>query len=281
MWDVASHLTPTIAAEAKTSRSPICSDVRAFMTAKRIPIVAYHSILQSGPGACVPEAWNAMDTVAYDPFCAQLDLLSADGWETLQAPALNEPSAWNLGKQQILLTFDDGHDSDLLAAEALAARGFTATFYIPWVNLGRRHFLDQQSVTRLSHEGFRIGSHGMTHCRLKAVSADRLRLELTESKLRLEDLIGLPVTDLAVPFGSYDQRVIDAALNAGYSTIMTSDVKQVVLGSRSKVYPRLPVKSCMTFPDFLTLVRGSAFAVWRWRLLRGLYGRVRRYAGLR
>jgi peptidoglycan/xylan/chitin deacetylase (PgdA/CDA1 family) len=281
MWDAASELTPTFAGEAKTSRWPIGSDVWAFMTAKRIPIVAYHSILQSGPGACLPEAWSSIDTVAYDSFCAQLDLLSADGWQTLPAPALNEPSVWNLGKRQILLTFDDGHDSDLLAAAALAARGFTATFYIPWVNLGRPNFLDEQGVRRLSRDGFRIGSHGMTHCRLNAVGPDRLRLELTESKLRLEDLVGLPVTDLAIPFGRYDQRVIDAALNAGYSTIMTSDVKRAVLGSRSRVYPRLPVKSCTTFPDFLTLVRGSAFAFWRWRLLRVLYGRVRRYAGVR
>jgi peptidoglycan/xylan/chitin deacetylase (PgdA/CDA1 family) len=242
--------------------------------AKRIPIVAYHSILQD-ECAQLPDAWHRIDTVPYNSFCAQLDLLKAGGWRTLSVGALNEPSVWNFRKRQILLTFDDGHESDLLAAAALAARGFTATFFIPWAHLGRQHFLDQRSVKQLSRDGFRIGSHGLTHCRLDAVSADRLRQELTESKVRLEDLVELPVTDLAIPFGSYNQHVIDAALSAGYATIMTSDIKRAALGSRSRVFPRLPVKSFTTFSDFLTLVGGSAFAVWRWRLTMNLSGRAR------
>jgi peptidoglycan/xylan/chitin deacetylase (PgdA/CDA1 family) len=242
---------------------------------RRIPIVAYHSILQD-ECARLPEAWTAVDTVARSSFCAQLDRLQTDGWHTLSAAALNHAGARNFRQRQILLTFDDGHESDLLAATALAARGFTATFFIPWVNIGRPHYLDRRSVKQLSRDGFRIGSHGLTHCRLDSVGAERLRQELTESKARLEDLVGLPVIDLAVPFGSYDQRVIEAALRAGYAAIMTSDIKRAVLGSRNRVFPRLPVKSFTTCSDFLALIRGSAFAVWRWRLAMSLYGRIMR-----
>lgn len=245
---------------------------------KRIPIVAYHSIWQH-ERARLPDAWHPVDTVSYDSFCAQLELLKTDGWRTLSAAALNQPGVWNLCKKQILLTFDDGHQSDLLAAAALGARGFTATFFIPWIHIGQPHFLDLSGVKQLSRDGFRIGSHGLTHCRLDALSSDRLRQELTESKVRLEDVVGLPVTDLAVPFGSYDQHVIDAALSAGYATIMTSDIKRAALGSGNKVFPRLPVKSFTTSSDFLTLVGGSAFAVWRWRLAMTLYGRARACPG--
>ena len=242
---------------------------------RRIPIVAYHSILED-ECARPPEAWSAVDTVAYSSFCAQLDRLQTDGWQTLSAAALRQAGARNFRKRQILLTFDDGHESDLLAAATLAARGFTATFFIPWVNIGRPHFLDRRSVQQLSRDGFGIGSHGLTHCRLDSVSAEHLRQELTESKARLEDLVGLPVIDLAVPFGSYDQHVIEVALRAGYAAIMTSDIKRAAPGSRSRVYPRLPVKSFTTCADFLALICGSAFAVWRWRLTMSLYGRFMR-----
>src|SRR6185437_1616968 len=143
------------------------------------------------------------------------------------------------------------------------------------------HFLDRQSVKQLSRDGFGIGSHGMTHSRLTAISPDRLRQELEESKARLEDLLGLPITDLAVPFGSYDRRVIEAALDAGYSTIMTSEVRQASFGPKSRVFPRLPVKSFTTHSDFLTLVGGSGFLVFRWRLGINFSSRVRACLGQR
>jgi len=231
--------------------------------------------------AQIPHSWRPFDTVLYSSFCAQLDLLKADGWRTLGPEALNKPNVWSVGQRQILFTFDDGHDSDLLAAAALAARGYTATFFIPWVHVGQAHFLDRQSVKQLSGDGFGIGSHGMTHIRLTAISPDRLRQELEESKARLEDLLGLPITDLAVPFGSYDRRVIEAALDAGYSTIMTSEVRQASFGPKSRVFPRLPVKSFTTHSDFLTLVGGSDFMVFRWRLGINFSSRVRAGLGQR
>lgn len=247
---------------------------------KRIPILAYHSMLRD-EHAQLPQEWSRFDTVLYSSFCAQLDLLKADGWQTLSAGALNEPRLWDAREKQILLTFDDGHDSDLLAAGALAERGLTATFFIPWVHVGRAHFLDPQGVKQLSRAGFGIGSHGMTHNRLTAFSGYCLRKELTESKACLEDLVGRPVTDLAVPFGSYDQRVVDAALDAGYLTIMTSEVRHAAPGPKSRVFPRLPVKSFTTHSDFLTLVGGSDFAVFRWRLTINFSSRVRAGLGQR
>jgi peptidoglycan/xylan/chitin deacetylase (PgdA/CDA1 family) len=231
--------------------------------------------------AQLPHSWHSFDTVLYSSFCAQLDLLKADGWRTLRPEALNKPNVWSVGQRQILFTFDDGHESDLLAAAALAARGYTATFFIPWVHVGQPHFLDRQSVKQLSRDGFGIGSHGMTHSRLTAIGPDRLRQELEESKARLEDLVGRPITDLAIPFGSYDQRVLDAARGAGYATIMTSDVRHAALGSKSRVFPRLPVKSFTTLADFLTLVGGSDFAVFRWRLAINFSSRVRAGLGQR
>ena len=249
------------------------SDFEANM-AKRIPILAYHSILQEGRGA-LPDSWQPLHTVPYRSFCTQLDLLKTGNWGTLPVEALNDPSIWNSRIKQVLITFDDGHDSDLLAAAALAVRGFTAAFFIPWAHIGQAHFLDRSGVKQLNRDGFRIGSHGMTHCRLTAISKEQLWQELTESKARLEDLVGLPVRDLAIPFGSYNQRVIDTALSAGYANIMTSDIGQAMRASKSRGFPRLPVKSFTTSADLLTLVGGSAFAVFRWRLAKVLAQRVR------
>ena len=243
-----------------------------------VPILAYHSILP-GKGAPLPTGWAPGDTISFDSFCAQLDLLKAAGWRSAVARRLNDSTLWNSFVQQVLFTFDDGHASDLLAAGALAARGFTGTFYIPWSNVGRAHFLDSGDIRRLCRDGFGIGSHGLTHTRLTAISDQALWREMSESKERLENLIGEPVTDFAVPFGSYDQRVIDAARRAGYTTVMSSDFKLATPDPKNGAFPRLPVKSFMHDSDLPALVSGSAFTIMRYRLTGGMIRRARTWLG--
>ncbi len=69
----------------------------------------------------------------------------------------------------------------------------------------------------------RIGSHTQNHRRLTTLPPEQLLQELTESRCQLKTLLDRPIHDLALPFGDYNRRVIDAARRAGYRRIFTLD----------------------------------------------------------
>lgn len=69
----------------------------------------------------------------------------------------------------------------------------------------------------------RIGSHTATHADLRSIPLEQARRELVESKAALERVLRRPVEDLALPHGSYDQNVMMAAREAGYTRIFTLD----------------------------------------------------------
>jgi peptidoglycan/xylan/chitin deacetylase (PgdA/CDA1 family) len=88
---------------------------------------------------------------------------------------------------------------------------------------------DQSSCTweqlrELAASGLEIGSHTVTHPILTRVPADRLRRELEQSRGRLEDMLGRPVTSFCYPNGAYNRIVRDAVERAGYRLAVTSDL---------------------------------------------------------
>jgi peptidoglycan/xylan/chitin deacetylase (PgdA/CDA1 family) len=56
-----------------------------------------------------------------------------------------------------------------------------------------------------------IGAHTETHCSLAALPAADQRHEVAASKARLEQLLGLPVTSFAYPYGGHDDYTVETA----------------------------------------------------------------------
>ena len=54
------------------------------------------------------------------------------------------------------------------------------------------------------------------------LSSDAIHAELADSRSRLENLLGRPVTYLSVPGGATDRRVLDIAAAVGYDHVFTS-----------------------------------------------------------
>jgi peptidoglycan/xylan/chitin deacetylase (PgdA/CDA1 family) len=76
--------------------------------------------------------------------------------------------------------------------------------------------LTYDELRMLRRRGVEIGSHTITHAHLTRLDDAELGRELTESRARLEDELGEPVTTLAYPYGEEDARVRAAARAAGY-----------------------------------------------------------------
>lgn len=122
------------------------------------------------------------------------------------------------------LTFDDGHVSNYdLAAPALQSRGLTARFFITAGWTGKRlDCMGWAELRSLQEAGHSIGAHGWTHKLLTHCDATELRMELSQSRLTLEDRLGTPVTTMSLPGGRYNRRVLAACREAGYTQIYTS-----------------------------------------------------------
>jgi peptidoglycan/xylan/chitin deacetylase (PgdA/CDA1 family) len=85
-------------------------------------------------------------------------------------------------------------------------------------------FLDWDGVRELVRQGFEIGSHTVDHPILSRVTPERLDLELTESRRRIEAETGQPCCCIAYPNGGREdisEQVFQAAKRAGYSAGFT------------------------------------------------------------
>lgn len=129
-----------------------------------------------------------------------------------------------VGRPGVRLTFDDGNASDLdIALPRLVERGLTAEFFVLVGLLGQRGRLSREGVLELLAAGMKIGSHGWAHRDWRRLTRDQAHEEMVKANDVLADIIGQPVTRVAIPFGSYDGRVIQRLKRARVTRAYTSD----------------------------------------------------------
>lgn len=158
----------------------------------------------------------------------------------------------------VAVTFDDGYADNLTAAWPVAERlgvPFTVFVTVQPVLDGRPFPWDKRedqgrplTVPELRElaalPGVGIGAHTMTHPKLSALSLREQERELTESRARLMDLTGRPVTLLAYPFGKPDDLAPETsrfAKGAGYRAAFLSQAGRIVPSSPCFLLPRLSV----------------------------------------
>jgi peptidoglycan/xylan/chitin deacetylase (PgdA/CDA1 family) len=124
--------------------------------------------------------------------------------------------------EPVEITFDDGNRSDLdIAAPALAERNLSAAFFVCAGRLDDPRYLDRAALRTLEDMGMSIGSHGHSHVDLRKSDRATLQQETSESRRSLAEAVRGSVDTFAIPFGSYDRRVLGAL--GSYRRIYTSD----------------------------------------------------------
>ena len=123
------------------------------------------------------------------------------------------------------LTFDDGGVSFYtVVADQLETRGLHAYCFVTTDFIGRPGFLDAAQIRELDTRGHVIGTHSSSHpTRFSALSAEEMRREWTESRYRLEDVLGHAVTAGSVPGGYYSKEVGRAAAASGLFLLFNSE----------------------------------------------------------
>ena len=123
----------------------------------------------------------------------------------------------------IVLTFDDGHKSDITnAAPLLSEYGFGATFFIS-EGLGAHdpvmagQFLDWEDIRTLHNQGFEIGNHTKGHLDLTQLSEDQIRDEIRFIQRRCEEhQLPAPIS-FCYPGFLHSPKVVDVVAELGFT----------------------------------------------------------------
>lgn len=219
----------------------------------------YHELQTPGRELCDDDAGYLRYVVDEGEFRGQLDAIAHEGL-----------SGWNVSEaldsngRGVCFTFDDGCETDLLiAAPLLRERGFNATSYVTVEHLGRRGYLTREQLRKLSDLGIEIGSHSMSHRHLNDLSDEDLRVEIRDSKLRLEEITGRRVAHFSCPGGRVNASVKEIAREAGYESVATSRVGMNTNAADRFALTRIAVKREMSADRIVKWCRGEGIFVSR------------------
>ncbi|HTZ51488.1 MAG TPA: polysaccharide deacetylase family protein [Spirochaetia bacterium] len=184
-----------------------------------LPILIYHSIRPYAP----EDTHGARRWIATpETLESELSWLRDNGYTSVTFEALrrNIEEGTPLPPRPVILSFDDDWQSQFDNAVPLLHKyGFTATFFV-WVRaVGRVHHMSWDEIRQLDAEGMEIGCHTLTHLVLPRLKNDeQLTREIVAARDQIVAHLGHPVTTFAYPFGQYDERVVQAAREAGFTT---------------------------------------------------------------
>lgn len=171
-------------------------------------------------------------------FALQMRYLKMAGYRVLSMrDALQAlQGAQRIPPKAVVLTFDDAYENFYeYALPHLQAHGFPATVYAISGLLGKNAdwlatdghdaapLMNAARLRELLSLNIEIGSHSNSHVRLGGLPADRVREEVTRSKLELEDTLGSAVDHFCYPYGSHDLQAMNAVAEAGYRSATTCE----------------------------------------------------------
>lgn len=156
----------------------------------------------------------------------------------------------------VLLTFDDGHHSFYKHAfPTLLRLGLAAIFFVTtdFINT-RKDCCSWTQLSEMSQHGMSVQSHGKTHQFLRDLSPERVTMELSDSKLEIEDKVGEKVSMISFPGGRYRKRDITIGKSLDYSFFFTSRIGDNTWldPSTTNTVNRLPIKE--TFANQVTKI---------------------------
>ena len=120
-------------------------------------------------------------------------------------------------KKQIAISFDAawGNDDTEQLIKILGEYKVPATFFVvgAWVDKY------PESVKALSDAGHRIENHSNTHPHMPQLSAEQMKNELESCNNKIKAVTGRCPKLLRVPYGDYDNAVLETTENIGMYTI--------------------------------------------------------------
>lgn len=207
-------LTPT--ATLTLSPTPSTTPTWAVQGPGKVvcPILLYHHIGPSNSPA------DSSYYVPLEDFEAQMKALRDWGYASISISQLVEAILYGapLPNRPVVITFDDGNLDVYANAFPLVQKyGFTGVMYIVANELHADGYMGIDQIKEMVAAGWEVGSHSMTHADLRN-SHDRLNVEIAQSRIDLQEALGVPVRSFAYPYGEMDAVVGKQVQSYGYTS---------------------------------------------------------------
>jgi len=183
------------------------------LKSKKTGVLLFHRISKNHP-----KSLSQISEKQFENFCKAVCLSSK------KAVVFSQYSMQN--KDNISIVFDDGDKSVFdVAYPILKKYGLTATLFAVsgiienekiYDFYSTKNIMSVENIKELSNCGWEIASHSVRHLDLTLLNESDLRNELVRSKTELEKLTGKPVSALSFPYGSWNKKVVETALECGY-----------------------------------------------------------------
>jgi peptidoglycan/xylan/chitin deacetylase (PgdA/CDA1 family) len=213
-----------------------------------VPILLYHHVLKGQP--------TNPYSISEKNFQEQITFLKENGYFSISISKLIAAITVgaDLPEKSVILTFDDGNENIYLNAFPLMKKNsFTGVIYIIANRINADGFLTEDQIRELLSAGWEIGSHGMKHIDL-VLHPDALRDEIGSSKKKIEEVLGIKVTNFAYPFGTATKTTMDWVKQIGYLAGMGLGITNQQNKENIYYLYRRQVESNMSISDFSRLL---------------------------
>ena len=124
------------------------------------------------------------------------------------------------GEKTLYLTFDEGYENGFTSKvlDVLNKEQVPAAFFVTGPYLKNQTEL----IRRMIDEGHIVGNHTVNHLNLPKQTVEKVKSELDELNDMCESMYGVSMSYMRPPEGEYSEKVLAAAKDAGYKTIMWS-----------------------------------------------------------
>ncbi len=205
------------------------------------------------PGTCIVLYYHMVEQKDQHNFAWQLEIIIRNA-KVIRA---DTKSPLTPNAHHVAVTFDDGF-VDILenAVPELVKRNIPFTIFVPTGYLGkypewiekkeyrsyRGPVMSEAQVRDLRKcELLTIGSHCVSHTDLRLMGENSAMQEIQRSKNDLENIIGQEVNLLSFPHGTYTDKCIEFARQAGYERVFTINPSLGLLSPNEFITGRISV----------------------------------------
>lgn len=208
---------PTVAAEPITVQQTttktvkvekVMADAATILARKEVPILCYHNIKDF-----TDQAGEMTKTYTVKPlsFATQMKAIHDAGYHSILPSQLYNYLAYGdpLPSKPIMITFDDTRGEQFsIGASEMEKYGFKGVFFVMTVAINRPNYLSSDEIKKLADASHEVAAHTWDHHMVTKYKGDDWNLQLLKPKVKLEKIIGKPVTSFAYPFGLWNTEAI-------------------------------------------------------------------------
>jgi peptidoglycan/xylan/chitin deacetylase (PgdA/CDA1 family) len=192
--------------------------------------------------------------VSVNQFREQLDYLSANNYQVIPLSELIDAlhNRKKLPPKSVVITIDDGYESVYHNAwPLLKLFGYPFTVFINARSIGQGFsaFMDWDEIREMHLSGVDFQDHSYAHQHLtdhpEGISDEEYRTwignDLGTNAGIISEKLGEKPRFFAVPYGEYNQQIIEVARQLGYEAVLTQDPGSISQATDPYLIPREPI----------------------------------------